>query len=168
MWLCVYSFTEHACGFRSATEYQNILFKGEQYFDSHIFKSGVQFPCLWSESEAVWVFPVSRTWCYPLAPTATLNLDFVTQLPWGDNGLSKPSLSHPSPWDWPFHCHARIFYTAQHQIISEDLFILNPFWRAWKWDLGARHQNSPKAHPTTVAHRLCAWSTESTLYPYVE
>ena len=77
----------------------------------------------------------------PGTRSTALNLDFVTQLPQGDNGLSKPSLSSPpSPWDWPFHCHARIFYIHStpntHSLSSMDLFILNPPRRAGKWDLG--------------------------------
>lgn len=64
----------------------------------------------------------------PGTRSATLNLDFVTQLPRGDNGLSKPSLSRSSPRDWPFHCHARIFYTHSTHNIQHQILILCPAW----------------------------------------
>lgn len=77
----------------------------------------------------------------PGTHSACLNLDFVTQLPLGNNGLSKPSLSRSPPWDWPFHCHSRIFHTHStpktHSLSSVDLFILDdPPWRAGKGELG--------------------------------
>ncbi len=92
--------------------------------------------------------------------SAALHLDFVTQLPRGNNSLSEPSQCCPSPWDWPLRCHACRFYTHSTTntlpLSNVGLFILDPPWRAGKWDLW--DQNSAQAHSKTTAVilRLCA------------
>ena len=119
-------------------------------------------------------FQVVNTVPVSPAPSAALNLDFVTQLHMEIMAFPKPHLSLSSPWSWPFRCHARIFYTHStpntHSLSSMDPFILFAPWRAGKWDFGVKIKIHSKAHskPIAIVHRLCAWSTLSNTFDILE
>lgn len=149
MLLRVYHFTEHTSRGVLTVTYSNLR------FSFHVCGGKVKCcGCFQGAEIEPGISPGTRS--------AALNLDFVTQLPRGDNGLSKPSLSRSSPWDWPFHCHARIFYTHStpntHSLSSMDLFILDPPWRAGKRDLGDGIKIQQKL---ILKLSQCVWSTLS-------
>lgn len=105
----------------------------------------------------------------PGTHAATLYLDFVTQLPRGDNGLSKPSPLNPD--GGPLHgtdlstVMLAYFISTQHQIL-----ILCPAWISSSlilpgergsgiWVTGSKFRKKTHSKTITVVHGLCAWST---------